>query len=149
MKYIPLFLLIQLASLILTVAGMPICLGLSFFVKANWAGPTYFPAWAWLWDNEEDGVCPPWYLMAFPNRPLWLNVFIWTGLRNSVANLKHVPGVSKAGRPLFYRTWTTQANEYHGPFWGSWPKAPKQWYIKAGWMSNGYPCLSAGSGRGY
>lgn len=87
-------------------------------------------AWMWLWDNEIDGIDDPTNAV----NPTWWDVVYWSGLRNSVNNFRFVPGVSKVGRPLFYRTWTIRGKEF---------------YFKAGWMSNGYPALSAGAGRGY
>lgn len=135
MKYIPLFLLIQIISLVLQVIGLPVCLYLAAFGKwrdlgFNAPSIDHFPKLAWIWDNDEDGIYPWFYvrenLAWSPTRIC----FTWTVLRNPVANLKHVPGVSKVGRPLFYRS--------NGKF-----------YVKAGWMSNGYPACSFGAGRGY
>lgn len=135
MKYIPLFVLIQVVSAYMMDLGLLVCLALCFTVKPAYAGPTHFPSQAWLWDDDEDGVCPPWYLMVHNKRPLWLNVFIWTALRNSVNNLRYVRGVSKPGRPLWYKTWTTLG---------------RQFYAKAGWAAHtGWPMISAGGGRGW
>lgn len=108
MKYIALFILIQLVNIPLMAAGWFICLS---------------PALAktlWLWWNDDD---PPALLD-------WRHAYVWLAWRNPVANLRYVKGVSGKGRPLWY--WS---NGKH--------------YAKAGWMSDGYPCLSAGSGRGY
>jgi hypothetical protein len=80
----------------------------------------------WIWRNDDD---PPGSPLAAGH-----NAFVWLALRNPVANLRHVKEVSAVGRPLFYRTWTDFG---------------KQWYVKLGWMSNGYPACSAGAGRGY
>lgn len=76
----------------------------------------------WLWGNDDDAS-----LLA--QMTPWRQ-YVYLSWRNPVANLRHVRGVSGVGRPLFYRTY-------------------KNWYVKFGWMSNGYPCMSAGSGRGY
>lgn len=86
----------------------------------------------WLWDNSDDKPLQQHWSKGY--------TFYWMVLRNPVANLRHVPGVSKRGRPLFYRTWN----------W-TWNKLgfKKQFYVKVGWMSNGYPCASWGAGRGY
>lgn len=136
MKYIALFVLIQTISLVLQVVGLPICLYLA--ACGDWrrlsAQPLHFPSWAWLWDNEEDGVLPSAYMRENLPRSITRSCFIWTALRNPVANLKHVRGVSRVGRPLYYNTWTWLG---------------KQLYVKAGWMSNGYPAASFGAGRGY
>lgn len=91
MKYIPLFILIQLVSLVLTLLGLPIVLICLFHYHhyAEW------PKWAWLWFNDEDGFGP--------KRGFW-NEFNWLAIRNSCNNLRYVRGVSKPGRPLWY--WT-------------------------------------------
>jgi hypothetical protein len=80
---------------------------------------------SWLWWNDDDGSGPG---------STWWAKYVWLAWRNPVANLRKVKGVSSVGRPLFYRTW------------GS---VPRQYYFKAGWMSDGYPALSAGSGKGF
>lgn len=79
----------------------------------------------WLWWNSDD---PPYQAWS------WWETYVWLAWRNPVANLRHVKFVSGKNRPLFYRTWV-------------WFK--KEFYVKAGWMSDGYPALSAGAGRGY
>lgn len=103
-----LFALIQIVNLPLMVLGWFICLS-----------PPLARV-SWLWWNSDDGAVGD----------TWLKRYIWLAWRNPVANLRHVPGVSKVGRPLFYKTWRGH-------------------YVKLGWMSNGYPAFSAGSGRGY
>ncbi len=136
MKYLPLFLLIQLASLVLTVVGIPVVAILAGFqwVHFDHAEQTWhWPWWAWIWDNREDGVAPVWYQKAHPTWSTPRLVFTWAALRNSCNNLRYVPGVSKAGRPLWHRTWHMFG---------------KQFYAQAGWLSDGYPCLSAGAGKG-
>jgi hypothetical protein len=85
-----------------------------------------WPRWAWLWGNDQDGPLAG-------GTTAW-DVFQWTALRNPVHNLALVPGVFGKGRPLWYRTWTMFG---------------RQFYAKAGWMSNGYIACSAGAGRGY
>lgn len=109
MRYVLLFLLIQLINIPLTILGWLTCLS-----------PTMAYC-LWLWWNDEDGSGPG---------TTWWSKYVWLAWRNPVANLKHVPGVSGVGRPLWY--WSNQ-----------------KFYAKAGWLSNGYPCLSFGSGRGY
>lgn len=105
------FAFIQLINIPLMVVGWFICLS------------PKLAKLTWLWWNDEDGAGPV---------PHWFSEYMWLAWRNPVANLKHVPGISKVGRPLFYRHWGDPG-----------------WYIKMGWMSNGYPAFSAGSGRGY
>lgn len=114
-KYIALFILIQLVNIPLALAGLFVCLS---------------PALAhdtWLWWNTDDAA-------LIDAMPSWLDKYNYLALRNPVANLRHVWGVSKIGRPLFYRTWFSFT---------------KQFYVKAGWMSDGYPALSAGAGKGF
>jgi uncharacterized membrane-anchored protein YitT (DUF2179 family) len=113
MKYIALFVLIQFVNIPLMVLGWFICLS---------------PALAkftWLWWNDEDQTGPS---------QKWWDQYVWLAWRNSVANFKHVPGVSGKGRPLWYRVWVIRGKTY---------------YWKSGWMSNGFPALSAGPGRGW
>lgn len=144
MKYIPLFLLIQLVSAVLTLVGIPICAYLAWTdpgiltgTDAKW----HWPAWAWIWDNDEDGTMPVWYANAHPKWSFQRLEFTWTALRNPCNNLRYVRGVSKVGRPLFYKTWIVPV--------GTLFLSGREFYVKAGWLSNGFPCLSGGSGRGY
>jgi hypothetical protein len=109
MKYILLFSLIQLLNLPLMVLGWAICLLPYSMVP-------------WLWSNDDDHTL----LSAMT----WWQRYVYTAWRNPVANLRHVPGVSAKGRPLWY--WSNG-----------------KYYAKAGWLSDGYICLSAGSGKGY
>lgn len=128
MKYLPLFLLIQLVSLVLTVVGIPVVAALAAagaYQLDRQRETAHFPLWAWIWDNEEDGVIPEWYHVEHMERNFKLNVFIWAALRNPCNNLRFVPGVSKQGRPLFIRFY-------------------KGFYAEAGWNPHGYPVLSAG-----
>jgi hypothetical protein len=111
MRYALLFALIQLVNLPLMVAGWFLCL---------------LPTVPWLWWNDDD--------YALIRDMTYWRRYVYIAWRNPVANLRHVPGVSKVGRPLYYRTWLVKG---------------RQLYFKAGWMSNGYPALSAGAGRGY
>lgn len=134
MKYIPLFILIQLASLVLTIIGLPVCAYLAYFHGYTYyvnEDRCHFPKWAWIWDNDEDGVLPRWY---HSEHDAWMNahiIFVWTALRNPCNNLRFVRGVSVPGRPLWL--WT---NGKH--------------YAKAGWEAKtGWPSLSAGSGTGF
>lgn len=122
-----LFAFIQVVSFGLMAIGWVVIaflagLRLKSLVGAIW----HFPSWAWIWDNEIDGVCGP--LSPTP----W-NIYYWSALRNPVNNLRFVYGVSKVGRPLVYRTWKWLSRDF---------------YYKFGWLPNGYPCLSAGGGKG-
>lgn len=131
MKYIPLFILVQAVSLVLTVIGIPICAVLAYSHYSD-LGPDmkwHWPAWAWLWDNNEDGTMPWWYVRQNSD---WSNAkleFHWTALRNPCNNLRYVRGVSKVGRPLWRKTWTMFAKRY---------------YFQAGWNGSGFPVLSGG-----
>jgi hypothetical protein len=111
--YVALFALIQLLNLPLMVVGWFLCA-----LPYDWI--------PWLWRNDDDTLMI--FLMT-----RWRE-YVYLAWRNPVANLRHVPGVSGKGRPLYYRTWLVKG---------------RQFYFKAGWMSDGYPALSGGSGRGY
>jgi hypothetical protein len=137
-SYICLFAAIQLVSLVLTVIGIPIIALLAIaavettqerLIK-NPSLPTVVWGWPrpfWIWSNSEDGVWGP-----YPHSRWY--AFYWTALRNPVNNLRFVPGISMVGRPLWYRTWTMFGKEF---------------YAKAGWLTDGYPALSAGAGKGF
>jgi hypothetical protein len=126
--YILLFLAIQLVSLALTLIGLPIIAILLIFEEEKKYAiyedgvpnreQYHWPKWAWIWDNDENGICP------HPIFNAWY-AFYWAGLRNPVANLRLVPGVSKIGRPLW-----------------RWIKGG--WYAQAGWDDRGFPVFSAG-----
>lgn len=131
-KYVALFILIQLASLVLTLVGYPLIAVLALFklwriyrinetvMVTEWRGGKL----TWLWSNDEDGI--------FGNGPItrW-QAFYWSAIRNPANNLRYVRGVSGSGRPLWH--WS------NGRF-----------YAQAGWLgSRGQPVLSAGSGIGY
>jgi hypothetical protein len=127
MKYIPLFILIQLVSLVLTIVGIPVIAALSLFDAVQWAGVDgseqwarwhWKFKWAWIWDNDVDGVTG-----NFSYSP-W-EAFYWSAIRNPCNNLRFVKGVSKVGRPL-------------------WKVVFKSWYAQAGWNDKGEPVLSAG-----
>lgn len=118
LKYVLLFVAIQLVSLVLTVIGIPVILVLEFLgAETLTDGKWHLPRWAWIFDNAEDGVAPSGYTM------------IGWYLRNPVNNLRFVRGVSKVGRPLWRKTWGAK---------------PGGWYVQAGWNPSGYPVLSAG-----
>jgi hypothetical protein len=110
MRYVALFILIQLVNLPLMVLGWFICLDASLAHAL------------WLWWNTDDD--------ALIESMSWFDRYVYLAWRNPVANLRRVPGVSGKGRPIWY--WS------NGKF-----------YAKAGWMTDGYPCLSCGSGKGY
>ena len=132
LKYLALFALIQVASLVLTLVGIPLCAVLAYgnFSNERTAVDVFhFPAWAWLWDNEEDGTIPRWYANQHLTWSLARVEFYWTALRNPCNNLRFVPGVSLKGRPLWRREWTMLGRPY---------------YVQAGWNGSGYPVLSGG-----
>jgi hypothetical protein len=133
-KWILLFIAIQIVSLVLTVLGIPICAILALACAATtksarfpqppamaaiWGWPRPF----WLWSNDVDGV----YGSGNPHTR-W-QAFAWTALRNPCNNLRFVPGVSKVGRPLWRVEWTI---------------IDKRYYAQAGWNNSGFPVLSAG-----
>jgi hypothetical protein len=143
MRYVLLFILIQLLQIPLFILGIPICLVLS--IASAWHPQTCDRPWSavygkqilvypklfWLWSNDEDGVLPEWYCKANWHRGDQLNAFVWTALRNSVHNYCLIPGVFGTGRPLWIKNWTWRGQKY---------------YAKAGWVSAGWPVLSAGKG---
>jgi hypothetical protein len=143
-KYIPLFVLIQLASALLFLPGVLFCgaftLAGAFVLKPNptplhpWNDPQLYhwrSRWMWIFDNAEDGLSPAWYLKANPRRSLRANIFIWSALRNYANNLRFVPGVSKVGRPIWLRAFTWRGQTHH---------------IEAGWLDDGYPTMNIGPG---
>jgi len=107
MRYLPLFIAIQLVNAPLAIAGLIVCVS------------PRLAKLSWLWWNSID-----------PPKGSYLEQYYWLAIRNPVSNLRLVPGISGAGRPLWY--WS------NGKF-----------YAKAGWTSNTYPVLSAGKGKGF
>jgi hypothetical protein len=134
MKFVPLFIAIQLASLLLTIIGLPVCALLAF--SHDWrmtvspiSGRSIltWPRWAWVWSNDEDGIdgSAPFH----PEYSAARRAFVWSALRNPCNNLRFVRGVSKVGRPLWRKTWGAK---------------PGGWYVAAGWNNSGFPVLSGG-----
>jgi hypothetical protein len=111
------FALIQVVNLPLLVAGWFICLS------------PKFARTTWLWWNSDD-----------PPSGTWWQQYYWLALRNPVANLRHVPGISGPNRPLIYHWWTRD-----------WEDFSTGVYVKVGWESGPpfYPVMSGGAGRGY
>lgn len=146
MKLIPLFILIQLTSLLMFFVGIPVCAYLAYchgYTFDPTTGESHWPQWAHIWDNEEDGILPHWYEAQ---HHAWTDahvMFIWTVFRNPVNNLRFVKRflwlpnlpVSSTSRKLWRVTWGTPAT----------PGAKSRWYAQAGWNSSGFPVLSAGS----
>lgn len=82
----------------------------------------HFPRLFYIWDNDEDGVCPHWYN---PQATRW-RAYLWTAWRNSANNLR----------------W--KFADKTGPFF-RWENKAKTWYFQAGYGKNtGWPVLSAG-----
>lgn len=126
-KYIPLFMLIQCVSLVLSIIGIPLCAYLALTTSlVRYAPIQHWPRWAWLWDNDEDGVLPPWYVAVKRGWPRARIAFYWTALRNPCNNLRYIPGVSRCGRPLLLYM-------------------HRKWYFQAGWNALGHPVLSGGT----
>jgi hypothetical protein len=126
-KWILLFIAIQIVALILALVGLPIVALLA--LAHAWEKPGITAQWhwdvaaAWPWDNEVDGICAP------GTTPTAWRAFYWSALRNPCNNFRFVPGVSKVGRPLWRKTWGAK---------------PGGWYAQAGWNNSGFPVLSAG-----
>ncbi len=132
LRYSLLFAGIQLASWTLRIPGYPI-IGILSALHYWEIGPDHlfhWPTWAWIYDNEEDGVLPEWYAKANPTWGPGLRAFVWCAQRNSTNNLRYVPGVSKIGRPLYRRDFTL---------------AGRKMYFQAGWNPSGFPVISGGS----
>lgn len=50
--------------------------------------------WMRMWETDDNGCCPQFYINRFSKRPLWLNVVYWCGFRNPVGgNPLHVAGI--------------------------------------------------------
>jgi len=90
MKYIPLFLLIQLVNLLLWPIGLVVCLSPSL-AKRSWI----------FWNS----VNPP--------TGSWWASYVWLALRNPVSNLRLIPGVSRPGRPLWLKSIVLSGKPYH------------------------------------
>jgi hypothetical protein len=90
----------------------------------GWFMPPPVAEMLWLWWNDDDQALLEGMSMG--------QQYVYLSWRNPVANLRHVWGVSGNGRPLWWRHWTINGKVY---------------YAKAGWMSDGLPCLSAGAGE--
>ena len=127
-----LFALIQTVSAVMWVPGWFVVGGLA--IARAWHkgtdGKYHWPAWAWIFDDEEDGVLPAWYWERHLTWPMPLIAWVWCAFRNSVNNLRYVPGVSKVGRPFYKRLFTAFG---------------KPLYVQAGWNQSGFPVVSAGT----
>ena len=105
--------------------GLPIValLELTGSYSLRYGKTWHFPSWAWLWDNEDDGVCPTGY-----------NALTWY-LRNPCVNLRLLPlfGFKAAGRSFYSKancritpdidpspTGWTYAITWTGPYMGVW-----------------------------
>lgn len=112
------FAAIQFVNLLLFVPGILICLWPAL-AKASW-----------LWWNSDDGMVGA----------TWWQRYVWLAWRNPVANLRRVPLVSGAGRPLIYHWWTSTPEDFKSGH-----------YAKVGWEAGTpfYPVMSAGAGRGF
>lgn len=132
--YITVFVIEMLIVLIVTAAAMtlPSKRGLFWriqFLSGNLMIAGWFiclsPALAkrtWIFWNDDDGAVGA----------TWWKRYCWLAWRNPVDNFKHVKW-TQAAAPLTYKTW-----QWRG----------KQYYYKAGWMSDTFCALSAGAGRG-
>jgi hypothetical protein len=50
------------------------------------------PRWLWIWGNDEDGLDPIWYAVIHPTWGAWRRMYTWAAIRNSVNNLRFLPG---------------------------------------------------------
>lgn len=47
-----------------------------------------FPKWAWIWDNEEDGIYgPKWFNKGIHN---FKSCFLWSAIRNPANNMRFI-----------------------------------------------------------
>lgn len=112
--------------------------GLLVSIFAPWHitdGKGHWSRLFWLFDNDEDGI--------FGTGPITrLRAIYWAGVRNYVNNLRYVRGVSKVGRPLWRKEWTSKVRTLT-LFGRTWTVGGR-YYAQAGWNSSGFPVLSAG-----
>ena len=114
-RYWPLFALIQLVNAALFLPGVVICLS---------------PALAhdtWIFWNKDDE--------KKIDAMSWWDAYTYLAWKNPVSNLRHIPGVSKPGRPLWLQQKTVAGQPFHRmvgwlgstgypvcqPFWSSGP----------------------------
>lgn len=90
-RYWPLFVLIQLVNLPLAVVG--------------WFLPPPVAQMLWLWWNDDDAAMLDTMSMGAQ--------YVYTAWRNPVSNLRHIPGVSKTGRPLWLKQRTHNGVQQH------------------------------------
>ena len=90
MKYIPLFLLIQICNLVLLPFGLVVCLWPKL-AKLSWI----------FWNSID------------PPTGSWWATYVWLALRNPVSNLRLIPGVSRPGRPLWLKSILLSGKSYH------------------------------------
>ena len=153
--FLPIWVLYYLViELPLTVLGIPIVYKLAKD-KAWYARPSKFypgktilawkPSWAWLWGNEEDGVTgAQWW---HDKNPTWSETklaFQWSALRNSVNNLRYVPGlrcivnpskvkVSRLGKAYIARQGVYAGLTYDGTTLGDDSPGTKGIWFHIGW----------------
>jgi hypothetical protein len=123
------FLAVQLVALALFPVGIVVVGVLaatrSWTFDINTQRYHWLGKWAWIFDNDEDGIFsgPP----SLERHPRW-NAFVWCALRNSVNNLR------------FLTAWKG----------GPWLQIRRSGrYFQAGFRPDtGWPVLSAGRGTG-
>ena len=120
----------QLASLGWMLIGIPVLLVLAickywyrrdsksiFF--PNRKVYAWEPAWAWRWNNEEDGVIPPTLVNGepyMPDSPTWVRAYVWSAFRNSCAGMKAEmqDAITAPVTIERHRYWTILRS---GPYW--------------------------------
>jgi len=123
LKFCALFAAIQLTAFVLQVVGfalLAVAANAKFYQETD-SRLHWKSKFLWLWDNQEDGICPSWY------GPItrW-NVFKWAALRNSVNNLRYIKGVSDPSYPVLWAEGTIN-------------KKPMRLIV--GWNHSGYPTV--------
>lgn len=67
-------------------------------------------SWMKMWATENNNCCPDWYAYGAiygAKRPIWLNIFMWSALRNPVGgNPLHVYNVPRSK----VRIWGSEVN---------------------------------------
>lgn len=143
---IPVWIIFQAVNLVAAAIGVPICAALAYGHGARFDPVSklwHWPAWAWLWDNDEDGVFPNWYVEARPNWSMSHTELVWTAFRNSVHNFGYLSWVRTTVSPT-RRIWVGVNSTWvfgmqgikTGGFWIS---ANKKWYARGGWAIDKAP----------
>lgn len=83
------FFLVFFVFVPLYLVGIPLTLLASLLRRYSWDEESRRYYWKdrllrKFFQTPDNGACPNWYLVRFNKRPVWYNVFVWSGLRNPV-----------------------------------------------------------------